>query len=1042
MFSSTIKPYKFVNPNSIVSGGKGATIIAGGKKITGGSDSELKSSRGSLLSINRIGRTIYSLGMVQKQIRDIVEIDNKYLVGKQDFEKRKEQYLRDQQSEAKTESQGKGGGSDSEVKSETEKEVKKNSSWLEKLLSPFKAIIAFAGRIILTQGILRYVADPKNNEKLVRVVTGLSKVFGFLFNVASFSIDSLLTGFANVFGTDPNNPKTGLARFGEVLGGLGQVLVGIAGLAALRYLLNPFALVNDVLGLLDILDSKKKGDNCECGPSSKPGRDGLSSTRQMQKKLLQNPLFKNQRFGRNISNTNKLTGFGAVTTHGLGTSKQMQTVGGESVKKVFESLNNRGGGASKFLKRAALSGWISVQEARNIASKGIGFGQQTFRTVGAAGKNVWNNIGNISKGVLDKSKSLADGAGNWVKGAAGNVTKWAEAAKNPEALQKLVKETIQSKIEPQLKKNKFVSKLLDSIKNPGKIASGIGDLIKSSVKSPEVKTLSGILHEAKGKFKVAGIDTVIGALVALLDYTAFKTPIANALLGAIGATLGYAGGFALGAPFGGLPGFISGAAGGIAGEWIGKQLARALAGTVLGKTKDPIMNDGRMLASPELAEGGITTKPTLATIGEAGPEAIIPLSKLQGGGDATAAATIISASLGAFSKMGAAGEIAKQITAAEFSIASALFGLGNIQPASASESLGKSVAKASGAKSELSGDADLNKLIGEGSFNVSKGNYTNPMDNLRGALANILGVFMSLVSKDFKITTPTPTPPPGGGPPGGGPSGGGMLPGSAPPEVKAMLDAIAAAEGGWDSVNPGTTVAGLSKMTISKARQAAMSKGYSLHGSGAMGKWQQMPEFIIERAKSSGLNPDKDLFNEENQTKIARMLMAGVYPGGEKQLVKDARVSPLKASANLRGTWPSLPGGTQVNAHTKSFASTYQKRVESYTASQPPKASVGGKLGMDSFQPNITPNPKIDTPHIASQPKTKSPTVAATPHSRVRGASLSSTSSQVNHIEEVKTQQSTVTFLPIPINTSGNTAQAPSPGVQVIPARLPVTYGF
>ena len=85
---------------------------------------------------------------------------------------------------------------------------------------------------------------------------------------------------------------------------------------------------------------------------------------------------------------------------------------------------------------------------------------------------------------------------------------------------------------------------------------------------------------------------------------------------------------------------------------------------------------------------------------------------------------------------------------------------------------------------------------------------------------------------------------------------------------------------------------------------------------------------------------------------------------------------------------------------------------------------------------------KIDTPHIASQPKTKSPTVAATPHSRVRGASLSSTSSQVNHIEEVKTQQSTVTFLPIPINTSGNTAQAPSPGVQVIPARLPVTYGF
>jgi hypothetical protein len=37
---------------------------------------------------------------------------------------------------------------------------------------------------------------------------------------------------------------------------------------------------------------------------------------------------------------------------------------------------------------------------------------------------------------------------------------------------------------------------------------------------------------------------------------------------------------------------------------------------------------------PAMAEGGIVTKPTLALIGEAGPEAVVPLSKMgSGGGD-------------------------------------------------------------------------------------------------------------------------------------------------------------------------------------------------------------------------------------------------------------------------------------------------------------------------------------------------------------------------------------------------------------------------
>jgi hypothetical protein len=36
---------------------------------------------------------------------------------------------------------------------------------------------------------------------------------------------------------------------------------------------------------------------------------------------------------------------------------------------------------------------------------------------------------------------------------------------------------------------------------------------------------------------------------------------------------------------------------------------------------------------PMLAEGGIVTKPTLALIGERGAEAVVPLSKMNQGGD-------------------------------------------------------------------------------------------------------------------------------------------------------------------------------------------------------------------------------------------------------------------------------------------------------------------------------------------------------------------------------------------------------------------------
>jgi hypothetical protein len=215
-FTSTIKPYKFVNPSSISVRGGGATIIAGGKTITGGMTSQVKSARVTVLAINRIGQAMEGLGKTQQQIRDIIVHENKYLAQSTAFKRRREQYRKDQKSEQQSESFGK--KEQEGVAKEVQKKEKKKLGWLEKIFGPFAGIISFVGRFVITQTVLRWMGDPKNTDKLTTFVKSFSKVFKWAFNIAYKSTDAVLTGFAKVFGS---SDKKGLNRFGEVLGGLG-----------------------------------------------------------------------------------------------------------------------------------------------------------------------------------------------------------------------------------------------------------------------------------------------------------------------------------------------------------------------------------------------------------------------------------------------------------------------------------------------------------------------------------------------------------------------------------------------------------------------------------------------------------------------------------------------------------------------------------------------------------------------------------------------------------------------------------------------------
>lgn len=192
----------------------------------------------------------------------------------------------------------------------------------------------------------------------------------------------------------------------------------------------------------------------------------------------------------------------------------------------------------------------------------------------------------------------------------------------------------------------------------------------------------------------------------------------------------------------------------------------------------------------------------------------------------------------------------------------------------------------------------------------------------------------------------------GGGPggPGGGGGGGGMLPGDAPPEMKAAMEAIAGAEGGWNSVNPGKVVPELTNMTIAEAREVGMRQR-SIEGSGALGKFQQIPVYngvnvLKQRAEAAGLNYQTDKFNEENQTKITRAYLAGIYPGGEEQLVKDARKDPMILANKLKGVYPSLPGGSQPNVHTSGYLNRFRNAYAKYKSpsSRPTTGSIAAVL--------------------------------------------------------------------------------------------------
>ena len=367
----------------------------------------------------------------------------------------------------------------------------------------------------------------------------------------------------------------------------------------------------------------------------------IKNAKNVVKNLKKTKLAKN--IGKGIKNIRNVVKDPAKALKNLKKTKLAKNIG-KAIKDPAKALKNLKktklakniGKGIKNIKQSGIGKTIG-KGIKNIQQSGIG------KTIGKGIKNIQQSgigkgLNNVFKNVSQKTTSLVKGVqgkkgsdllkgagkkietvakGGWFKGIknwVGNAwkqgAKWAkqigDIAKlvtQPAKLMEMVKKTMSGKVTKLVEKNKTVAKLLEMVKNPKKLSSGIKSFLENAKKSKGLTNLRGALGKA-AKLKIAGIDAVLAAIMGLIDYVAFGEAPINAILRATGALVGYTAGFAIGAPFGGVPGFITGMAGGWVGEKAADVISAGLASLPgIKDLKDPIMDDGRpMVRNPFSAE--------------------------------------------------------------------------------------------------------------------------------------------------------------------------------------------------------------------------------------------------------------------------------------------------------------------------------------------------------------------------------------------------------------------------------------------------------
>ena len=271
MANSKIQAYKFVSP-------------AAGRAMGGA----VASARVTTMAINRLGGTITSIANCTKDIERIAAASQKLEKQQEILERRRLRKERDLAAEeaAEVDALEKGNAQAKAAKKKpdnaTKKGIKGALGWLEQFLGPLSALFKKLFAIGVIKSTLEYIGDPQKMEELKLWLHKVEVVFTKLYNFASGLVNWSLDGFSKL--SDPDGD------FGQKITGLGQLLTGIIGL---KYLMNPFSLISDIMGLMDWMMG-----NTPDGPRVKPGdlpnpktiadKFGDAAAKQYKKLLKQN----------------------------------------------------------------------------------------------------------------------------------------------------------------------------------------------------------------------------------------------------------------------------------------------------------------------------------------------------------------------------------------------------------------------------------------------------------------------------------------------------------------------------------------------------------------------------------------------------------------------------------------------------------------------------------------------------------------------------------------------------------------------------------
>lgn len=193
---------------------------ATGTKQSGETKVVQSSYKSFITSINKIGATINSTIIVNQQILKTLQED--LTIRSSQYDKMKSSF---QKEKAGKDVDGTDEGGQKEP-------------WWKNAMSGFaKAVVPnfFEGlaqlgqfflRAFVVQGVLRWMSDPKNGEKLANIVGGLVKIFSWLYKFVTENIFKTIEGLVDMFDGDKNIWER-IVGFGKFITGFGALLLGM-----------------------------------------------------------------------------------------------------------------------------------------------------------------------------------------------------------------------------------------------------------------------------------------------------------------------------------------------------------------------------------------------------------------------------------------------------------------------------------------------------------------------------------------------------------------------------------------------------------------------------------------------------------------------------------------------------------------------------------------------------------------------------------------------------------------------------------------------